>query len=72
MIDFYIGVVVVWLIIGLFAAFSNAERVARMYPYPSCHGINFMQNFLTIYLGPVGLLLVLSCGGKLRFWNEAE
>ncbi len=61
-------IIILWFVVGLYAALVNHERVERI--YGSNNVGNFFQGLLTIILGPVGLVLVMCHGGRLDFWKQ--
>lgn len=63
---------ILWVVCGIYGALANVERIPRVYPSVKGSAWDLVQHAVTVWLGPIGLALVLSTGGRIKFWNTKE
>lgn len=64
-----IAFAVFWFGYGLYGMLANIERVPRVWGKTEA-GDGF-QHVLTLLLGPFGVAMVMSSGGREKFWRKS-
>lgn len=60
----------VWFGLGIYGMLANMERVPRGWSGVEPSFGDSVQHFLTLILGPIGIALVMSTGGRIKFWER--
>ena len=58
---------IAWFVCGTYGALANMERVPRVWGKESWG--DWIQHMTTFFLGPIGVALVMSTGGRAKFWQ---
>jgi hypothetical protein len=66
---FYVCIVI-WLGCGVYGMLANMERIPRV--WGRTHPGDGFQHFLTGVLGPIGILCVMTAGGRWDFWRSPD
>jgi len=62
-------IILAWFLIGCYGYAANWERYERTWGTDDYWG-NIFQSSLTVLLGPVGILCVMTAGGRWNFWKR--
>lgn len=71
-LDWFVLGLSIWVVTGIYGGLSNEERLRRFYApmvLDKPPGLD-EQSFITLLLGPLGLWLVITHGGRWLFWRK--
>lgn len=65
-----IVIIIVWFACGLYAMLANLERIPRVFGY--AERADWIQHLSSLGLGPIGIFVVMSHGGRWLFWRRVQ